>query len=149
MEKAVLKEDKISVSGHVKKLFKSYCKEQGVGMKEGLDEILFFIIRNKISLKTLDDLLDKNLTKEVFRYHNYTAGFLKEFEKRQLEVMGKIVGLVRENGSGSSEVSEVYMKEILVNTQFLMNQSPNQKLAERMIHRNDEALKKLANDNQD
>src|ERR1035437_8834073 len=77
----------ISVAQTTLKLFKEYCKEQGEEMRIAADDILLFIVKHRIPLQSLTDIMDKNLTKEVVRYHNHTVGYLQEYEKKQIELM--------------------------------------------------------------
>jgi len=77
----------ISVAQTTLKLFKDYCKEQDEEMRIAADDILLFIVKHRIPLKSLTDMMDKNLTKEVVRYHNHTVSYLKEYEKKQIELM--------------------------------------------------------------
>jgi hypothetical protein len=142
-----LKADQLVVAGFIKEGFRAYCKDQKVNMKDSLEEILGFIIKNKIGLMDLQQLMDKNLTKEVMRYHNYTVGFLKEFEKRQLEMWKKLIGILEGEGAGESRVLKIFMQEILLNQQYLIAQSGDKNEVEMMIKRNDENIQNALNDN--
>jgi len=139
-------EVQLQVSSPIKESFRIYCKEQEVNMKDGLNEILNFITKNKIGLGELEHLMDRNLTKEVMRYHNYTVGFLKEFEKNQLEVMERLLNIVSKNGRNGGEIVKVFLQEILVNQQYMLMQSPNKKEVAQMIERNNTNIKKTLGD---
>lgn len=139
-------EVQLQVSSPIKESFRIYCKEQEVNMKDGLNEILNFITKNKIGLGELEHLMDRNLTKEVMRYHNYTVGFLKEFEKNQLEVMERLLSIVSNNGRNGGEIVKVFLQEILVNQQYMLMQSPNKKEVAQMIERNNTNIKKTLGD---
>lgn len=137
----------ILVASPTKKMFKDYCSSQKVDMQQAANEILLFILKNKISLSDLDNMMDKNITKEVLRYHNYTVGFLKEFEKKQLELMKKLIGIVEGEGAGESIILKIFLQEILKDQQFLMLQSPDINEAKSMINSNDNNIKKVLDDN--
>ena len=111
----------ISVAQTTLKLFKDYCKEQDEEMRIAADDILLFIIKHRIPLKSLTDMMDKNLTKEVVRYHNHTVSYLKEYEKKQIELM-KI--LIKTMGGNVPED----MFKILENTTDTSENTPNNSL---------------------
>src|ERR1035437_7664149 len=111
----------ISVAQTTLKLFKEYCKEQGEEMRIAADDILLFIVKHRIPLKSLTDIMDKNLTKEVVRYHNHTVSYLKEYEKKQIELM-KI--LIKTMGG---KVTEDMFKN-LENTTNTSENTPNNSL---------------------
>jgi len=139
-------EVQLQVSSPIKESFRKYCQEQEVNMKDGLNEILNFITKNKIGLGELEHLMDRNLTKEVMRYNNYTVGFLKEFEKNQLEVMERLLSIVSKNGGSGGQIVKVFLQEILVNQQYVLMQSSNKKEVEEMIERNNTNIKKALGD---
>lgn len=114
----------LKVDAYIKNRFVAYCKSNDVTLIEGLNTLLDFVVRNNIPLAEIDALMDKNLTKEVFRYHNYTAGFLKTFEKKQIALYS----------------------EILRNTQFLMLTNPDKKKVAEMIDLNEKNIKEALND---
>ncbi len=116
-------------------------------MKVAANEILLYIVKNKIPINALENLMDKNITKEVMRYHNYNAGFLQEFEKKQLELMKKLIGVVGDNGSGDSMILKIFLEEILRCVQFLVFQNPNKELAKKILDMNETNIDKVINDN--
>src|ERR1039458_2475713 len=89
--KSRIRGSEILVAATTKKMFKDYCSSQKVEMQQAANEILIYIVKNKISLNDLENMMDKNITKEIWRYHNYTAGFLQEFEKKQESLMKKLI----------------------------------------------------------
>jgi hypothetical protein len=141
-------EVQLQVSSPIKESFRKYCKEQEVNMKDGLNEILNFITKNKIGLGELEHLMDRNLTKEVMRYHNYTVGFLKEYEYKQMELMKKLIRIIEGEGAGDSKILKVFMQEILVNTQEILSSSSNKEGFKQMLERNETNIKEALNDNE-
>lgn len=141
--KSRIRSSEILVAEPTKNMFKKYCKEQDVGMQEAANEILLFIVKNKIPLIALEDMTDKNITKEVKRYHNYNAGFLQEFEKKQLELMKKLVAIVGESGLGDNMILKVFLEEILRGVQFLVFEHPNKALGKRILDTNESNINKV------
>lgn len=146
--KSRIRGSEILVAATTKKLFKDYCKSQKVELQFAANEILLFIIKNKISLSDLDSMMDKNITKEILRYHNYTVGFLKEYEYKQMELMKKLIRIIEGEGAGDSKILKVFMQEILVNTQEILSSSSNKEGFKQMLERNETNIKEALNDNE-
>lgn len=138
---------KIYVTEVTKNLFKKYCKDQKIEMQEAANDILLFIVKNKIPLNAIEEMMDKNITKQVIRYHNYNAGFLQEFEKKQLELMKKLTAIVAGNGAGEDMILKVFSEEILRGVQFLVFQNSNKDLAQKILDMNEININKVLDDN--
>ena len=116
-------------------------------MQEAANDILLFIVKNKIPLNAIEEMMDKNITKQVIRYHNYNAGFLQEFEKKQLELMKKLTAIVAGNGAGEDMILKVFSEEILRGVQFLVFQNSNKDLAQKILDMNEININKVLDDN--
>src|ERR1035437_209442 len=123
----------IAVAQTTLKLFKEYCKDQDEEMRVAADEILLFIMKNKIPLGALENMMDKNITSDIKRYHNYTTGFLQTFEKEQKQLMKNLIKNVGGSGAGDGVIFKAFMQEILRDVQFLMTQAPNKTLADSIL----------------
>lgn len=144
--KQTIEWSEILVTQTTRNMFKEYCKTQDTEMRVAANEILLFIVKNKIPLNSIEEMMDKNITKEVKRYHNYNAGFLQEFEKKQLELMKKLIGVVTNDGSGESKILNVFLEEILRGLQFLVFQHPNKDLASKILETNETNISKVLDD---
>jgi hypothetical protein len=143
-----IKAEQLLVSGHIKQSFQVYCAEQDITMKEALDIVLRFVTINKLNLNELDNLFDRNLTKEVFRYHNYTAGFLKEFEKNQIGFLQKLTKNLPVQNQDNDLIYKVFFQEMLVNIQAILPKILGASDAKILIDRNSANINKVLNDNE-
>lgn len=132
----------IIIEGTTHNMFKEYCKLQDVEMKEAANEILLFIVKNKIPLNSLSDMMDKNIIKEVKKNHHYTAGFLQSFQQKQLELINKIASVDGKKGWLEGGILRVYLKEIYFILQHVLINSPDEKTAKIFLDENEVNIKK-------
>src|ERR1700749_1997015 len=69
------------------KLFAEYCKEQHISKIDALHEIITFLHTSKMPLIALKMKHDLNFMR---KYHDFTAGVLKNFEYSFLSKLDKI-----------------------------------------------------------
>lgn len=110
-------EKQIFVAAHTHEMFQKFCKTQKVPMREAMEKITRWLVVNKIDLKQVD-----TLGNDMYRIHNYTVSYLKQFEKEQLSRMDKMImavmSLVRsDKGVGdkapaSALIEQVYLSEM-------------------------------------
>jgi hypothetical protein len=141
-ENKITKWSEILVAFPTKNMFKEYCKVQGVEMRVAADEILLFIIKNKIPLNSLSDMMDKNITKEVKKSHHNTVGFLQDFRKEMLGIANKLTAVDSRKGWLEGGVLRVYLKDIYLVLQQVLKNSPDEKNANKYLAENEENIKK-------
>ena len=132
----------ILVAFPTKKMFKEYCKEQGIEMQTAANEILLYIVKNKIPLQALSDMMDKNITKEVKRYHNYMVGFLNEFEKKQLAVIKNQSRKPSDDLLDESGIIKVMVDAIFKDVEFLMEQNTDNEFTKGYLEQNKKNISK-------
>jgi antitoxin component of RelBE/YafQ-DinJ toxin-antitoxin module len=70
----------------LKNRFTEICdKEYNLTAKEAIEILMKFTIDWGVNPDDLSSLWRKNPKRDIAEYHNYTVGFLKTFEKKQLE----------------------------------------------------------------
>jgi hypothetical protein len=127
-------------------MFKDYCKDLDIEMKEAVNEVLLFVIKNKIPIDKLQDMMDNSLTvaitKEVRRTHNYTAGFLQQFEQRILELIPRHIKKPTDKDLEQSQIIKIIVQELYEDIEFLMEKNQDKEFAPQYLKRNKDNIEK-------
>lgn len=68
-----------------KNQWKTHCKKHKTSMTEAMLSFINFCLEKNISPESIDIIFNKNIKGQVADYHNFTVGFLKTFEKKQID----------------------------------------------------------------
>lgn len=150
------KMQKVNVRSGVHVILKSYAKKNNTNQTDVVETLVKFVYENDISLKELSLTKDKSL---IRKYHDYTAAFLVEHEKKVKQYHSSslkiFMTILEKLNSGievkSDDFSITYLTEILNNTQAILLSDDikfkGKKSGADFIQLNQEAIKKLTDDN--
>lgn len=136
----------IAIDSNLKNRFGVVCdKEYNLTVKEGVETLMKFTLDWGVNPDDLSSVWRKNPKRDIAEYHNYTVGFLKTFEKNQLDkfatfekkqlaVLGKILESIQ--GIASKNILEkTVQNELLFNIQTIAK-IINPKAGEELFIRN-------------
>ena len=134
----------------LKDRFAKVCdKNYNLSAKDALEILMEFILDFGVNPDDLSSLWRKNPKRDIAEYHNYTVGFLKtfeknqieqfaKFEKKQLELLEKFISLLRELISKNTIEKEV-QNELIFDVQMIAG-FLNEKLGEKLTERNNDNI---------
>lgn len=136
----------IAIDSNLKNRFGVVCdKEYNLTVKEGVETLMKFTLDWGVNPDDLASVWRKNPKRDIAEYHNYTVGFLKTFEKNQLDqfatfekkqlaVLSKILESIQ--GIASKNILEkTVQNELLFNIQTIAK-IINPKAGEELFIRN-------------
>lgn len=136
----------IAIDSNLKNRFGVVCdKEYNLTVKEGVETLMKFTLDWGVNPDDLSSVWRKNPKRDIAEYHNYTVGFLKTFEKNQLDqfatfekkqlvVLSKILESIQ--GIASKNMLEKTVQdELLFNIQAIAK-IINPKVGEELFIRN-------------
>lgn len=150
------KMQKVNVRSGVHVMLKAYSKKNDTNLTDVVETLIKFVWENDISLKELALTKDKSL---IRKYHDYTAAFLVEHEKRVKEYHSsslKIFMTILDKLNKGIEVKSddfniTYLTEILNNTQAILLSDDmkfkGKKSGVDFVQLNQIAINKLTDDN--
>ncbi len=140
----------VRVDTVLKRQFANTCKKNyDLNIKEAVEILMRFILDVNVNPDDLTSIWRKSPRKDIAEYHNFTVGFLRTFEhkqneqfakyeKKQLELLGKLIGLLQELTSKSKVEKEV-QNEILFDVQIIATLL-KEEVGEKLIKRNNDAI---------
>ena len=79
----------VAVDKTVHQLFRDYCKRHKVPLQTATEKLFQFMMANHLKLKDLGKLEDG-----LYRMHNYTVSFLKEYERKQNNYLIQLTNII-------------------------------------------------------
>ena len=140
----------VALNTHLKNRFAGICdKEYNLSAKEALEILMKFTVDWGVNPDDLSSLWRKNPKKDIAEYHNYTVGFLKTFEKNQLEqftnfenkqivILGKILESIQ--GIASKNILEKEVQSELLFTVQAVAKMINPEQGEALFIRNTDRI---------
>lgn len=139
---------------HIGDSFEIHCKKLGLGLKESVDIVFDFIVKNNISPDDLEYIWKKrtreelsNAKGELMNVHNLSVGFLRTFEKNQEAFWKEFKGTQLAYQKNLIQNLEIAFKDLLIQKEVLNEILYNSQSL--LILEDEDFGKKIANRNWD
>lgn len=136
----------VRVDTVLKNRFADFCdKNYNLNLKEAVEILMRFVLDWGVNPDDLSSLWRKNPKRDIAEYHNFTVGFLKTFEKNQLDqfanferkqitILAKILESIQ--GIASKNIVEKTVQNELLFTVQALAKIINPKVGEQLFIRN-------------